>query len=139
VPAVAISRDVITASRALPPNPAAGASSRLISKTYAASLRAGIGDRATPSADIHAGKPPDVEGRNTTHFSVIDKDGNAVSNTYTLNFSYGLGLVAGGAGVMLNNELDDFTASRARPTPSAARSRRSPSRSCCAPASRWCW
>jgi gamma-glutamyltranspeptidase/glutathione hydrolase len=82
----------------------------LISKSYAATLRAGIGPRATPAADIHAGKPPDVEGRNTTHFSVIDKDGNAVSNTYTLNFSYGLGLVADGTGVMLNNELDDFTA-----------------------------
>ena len=82
----------------------------LISKSYAASLRASIGAHATPSSDIHAGKPPDVEGHNTTHFSVIDKDGNAVSNTYTLNFSYGLGLIADGTGVMLNNELDDFTA-----------------------------
>jgi len=82
----------------------------LISKPYAASLRASIGPRATPAADIHAGKPPDVEGRNTTHFSVIDRDGNAVSNTYTLNFNYGLGLIADGTGVMLNNELDDFTA-----------------------------
>ena len=54
--------------------------------------------------------PADYEGRNTTHFSVIDRDGNAVSNTYTLNFSYGLGLVADGTGVLLNNELDDFTA-----------------------------
>jgi len=82
----------------------------LISKSYAASLRAQIGPRATPAADIHAGKPADFEGRNTTHFSVIDRDGNAVSNTYTLNFSYGLGLVAEGTGVLLNNELDDFTA-----------------------------
>ena len=57
-----------------------------------------------------AGAPADFEGRNTTHFSVIDRDGNAVSNTYTLNFSYGLGLVADGTGVLLNNELDDFTA-----------------------------
>ena len=57
-----------------------------------------------------AGKPADTEGQNTTHFSVIDRDGNAVSNTYTLNFSYGLGLVADGTGVLLNNELDDFTA-----------------------------
>ena len=54
--------------------------------------------------------PPTIEGHNTTHFSVIDRDGNAVSNTYTLNFSYGLGLVADGTGVLLNNELDDFTA-----------------------------
>ena len=81
----------------------------LLSKKYAAALRAGIGDKATPAADIHAGKPADAEGQNTTHFSVIDRDGNAVSNTYTLNFSYGLGLVADGTGVLLNNELDDFT------------------------------
>lgn len=82
----------------------------LISKKYAAALRATITDKATPSADIKAGKPADVEGQNTTHFSVIDRDGNAVSNTYTLNFSYGLGLIADGTGVLLNNELDDFTA-----------------------------
>jgi gamma-glutamyltranspeptidase / glutathione hydrolase len=82
----------------------------LTSKQYAASLRATIGDRATPAADIRPGKPPDNEGKNTTHFSVIDRDGNAVSNTYTLNFSYGLGLIADGTGVLLNNELDDFTA-----------------------------
>lgn len=82
----------------------------LTSKSYAASLRASIGERATPSADIKPGNPADHEGHNTTHFSVIDRDGNAVSNTYTLNFSYGLGLVADGTGVLLNNELDDFTA-----------------------------
>jgi gamma-glutamyltranspeptidase/glutathione hydrolase len=82
----------------------------LISKKYAASLRAGIGEKATPAVDIHAGKPAGTEGQNTTHFSIIDRDGNAVSNTYTLNFSYGLGLVADGTGVLLNNELDDFTA-----------------------------
>jgi len=81
----------------------------LTSKKYATSLRAQIGERATPSAAIRAGKPADFEGRNTTHFSIIDRDGNAVSNTYTLNFSYGLGLVAEGTGVLLNNELDDFT------------------------------
>jgi gamma-glutamyltranspeptidase / glutathione hydrolase len=82
----------------------------LTSKKYAAALRAGIGDKATPAASIHPGKPSDYEGKNTTHFSVIDKDGSAVSNTYTLNFPYGLGLVADGTGVLLNNELDDFTA-----------------------------
>jgi len=53
---------------------------------------------------------PPREGSNTTHFSVVDGLGNAVSNTYTLNFSYGVGLVADGTGVLLNNELDDFTA-----------------------------
>jgi gamma-glutamyltranspeptidase/glutathione hydrolase len=82
----------------------------LISKKYAASLRAGITAKATPAAEIHPGKPDEYEGQNTTHFSVIDRDGNAVSNTYTLNFSYGLGLIADGTGVLLNNELDDFTA-----------------------------
>ena len=50
------------------------------------------------------------EGSNTTHYSVVDSSGNAVSNTYTLNFPYGVGLVAEGTGVLLNNELDDFTA-----------------------------
>jgi gamma-glutamyltranspeptidase/glutathione hydrolase len=82
----------------------------LTSKQYAAALRAQIGERATPAAEIRPGQAADYEGRNTTHFSVIDRDGNAVSNTYTLNFSYGLGLVADGTGVLLNNELDDFTA-----------------------------
>ena len=56
-----------------------------------------------------AAKPPH-EGSNTTHYSVVDSRGNAVSNTYTLNFPYGVGLVADGTGVLLNNELDDFTA-----------------------------
>ncbi|MGB7000180.1 MAG: gamma-glutamyltransferase [Pseudolabrys sp.] len=81
----------------------------LTSKAYAKSLRANIGPRSTPSAEIRPGTAAEFEGRNTTHFSVIDRDGNAVSNTYTLNFSYGLGLVAEGTGVLLNNELDDFT------------------------------
>jgi gamma-glutamyltranspeptidase/glutathione hydrolase len=82
----------------------------LTSKDYAATLRAGITDKATPSSDIRPGNPKAHEGNNTTHFSVIDRDGNAVANTYTLNFSYGLGMVADGTGVLLNNELDDFTA-----------------------------
>ena len=81
----------------------------LISKDYAAKQRAGIDlARATP-ADALALKPP-REGSNTTHYSVVDSSGNAVSNTYTLNFPYGVGLVADGIGVLLNNELDDFTA-----------------------------
>ena len=82
----------------------------LISKDYAAKQRASIDlDRATPWTDALSATPPH-EGSNTTHFSVVDADGNAVSNTYTLNFSYGVGLVAEGTGVLLNNELDDFTA-----------------------------
>lgn len=83
---------------------------QLISKDYAAKQRASIDmDKATPWTDALDALPP-REGSNTTHYSVVDKFGNAVSNTYTLNFSYGLGLVADGTGVLLNNELDDFTA-----------------------------
>ena len=82
----------------------------LTSKDYAAMQRASIDlDRATPWTDALSALPP-REGSNTTHFSVVDSHGNAVSNTYTLNFPYGVGLVAEGTGVMLNNELDDFTA-----------------------------
>jgi gamma-glutamyltranspeptidase/glutathione hydrolase len=81
----------------------------LIAKDYAAKQRAGIDlDHATPSTAVLS--PPPREGSNTTHFSVVDSLGNAVSNTYTLNFPYGVGLVADGTGVLLNNELDDFTA-----------------------------
>jgi gamma-glutamyltranspeptidase / glutathione hydrolase len=82
----------------------------MLSKDYAARQRASIDpDHATASADAAAIKPL-REGSNTTHFSVIDDFGNAVSNTYTLNFPYGVGLIAEGTGVLLNNELDDFTA-----------------------------
>jgi gamma-glutamyltranspeptidase/glutathione hydrolase len=83
----------------------------LTAKDYAAKLRAGISiDRATPAKELVSAAAAPREGSNTTHFSVIDSGGNAVSNTYTLNFSYGVGLVAEGTGVLLNNELDDFTA-----------------------------
>jgi gamma-glutamyltranspeptidase/glutathione hydrolase len=82
----------------------------LTSKDYAAKQRASIDlDRATPWTDALSATPP-REGSNTTHYSVVDSSGNAVSNTYTLNFPYGVGLVADGTGVLLNNELDDFTA-----------------------------
>jgi len=85
---------------------------RLISKSYAAAWRATIDPaHATPASEIHAGAGViGSEGRNTTHFSVIDRYGNAVANTYTLNFSFGVGLVAAGTGVLLNNEMDDFAA-----------------------------
>ncbi len=83
----------------------------LISKAYAADIREGISrSRATPSQEI---KPADLtpyESDQTTHFSIVDKDGNAVSNTYTINFSYGSGMVADGTGVLMNNEMDDFAA-----------------------------
>ena len=82
----------------------------LVDKAYAARQRATIDlARATPWIDVRNAKQPH-EGDNTTHYSVVDASGNAVSNTYTLNFPYGVGLVADGTGVLLNNELDDFTA-----------------------------
>jgi gamma-glutamyltranspeptidase/glutathione hydrolase len=84
---------------------------RLTAKNYAAQWRATIDPtHATPASMIHTGGGVGGEGRNTTHFSVVDRFGNAVSNTYTLNFSYGVGLVAEGTGILLNNELDDFAA-----------------------------
>jgi gamma-glutamyltranspeptidase/glutathione hydrolase len=83
---------------------------RLISKGHADDLRRKIDEkRATPSREIN----PDItvpQGGNTTHFSVVDDAGNAVANTYSLNFNFGLGLVADGTGILLNNELDDFAA-----------------------------
>jgi gamma-glutamyltranspeptidase/glutathione hydrolase len=83
----------------------------LTAKPYAARLRALIDpERARPADAVKAGDPLPFESDQTTHFSVVDRDGNAVSNTYTLNFSYGLGLVAEGTGVLLNNEMDDFSA-----------------------------
>jgi gamma-glutamyltranspeptidase/glutathione hydrolase len=84
---------------------------RLTSKSYAAQWRATIDPaHATPARDLGPDSAVRPEGRNTTHFSVADRFGNAVANTYTLNFSYGVGLVAAGTGVLLNNELDDFAA-----------------------------
>ncbi len=85
--------------------------SGLTSKDYAKELR-GTMPRytASDSSKIKQGNPIPYESDETTHFSIVDKDGNAISNTYTLNFSYGTGLVAEGTGVLLNNELDDFSA-----------------------------
>ena len=83
----------------------------LTSKTYAEHLRALIApDRARPAADIRPGEPQRYESDQTTHFSIVDAEGNAVANTYTLNLPYGSGLVADGTGVLLNDELDDFAA-----------------------------
>jgi len=85
--------------------------SGLTSENYAEGLRNGINlARASKSAEIFAGAPPAREGEQTTHFSVIDKDGNAVANTYTLNFTFGSGYSVDGAGFLLNNEMDDFSA-----------------------------
>ena len=89
---------------------------RLMSKDYAAKLRAGIDlDRAHAGGRYPPRHRPRREGENTTHYSVVDRYGNAVSNTYTLNFSYGVGLVAEGTGILLNNELDDFAAKPGAP------------------------
>jgi gamma-glutamyltranspeptidase/glutathione hydrolase len=82
----------------------------LTSKRYAADLVKGIDlEKATPSAQVKAGRPAAYESPQTTHFSVVDAEGNAVSNTYTLNTAYGSGVTATGTGVLLNNEMDDFT------------------------------
>jgi gamma-glutamyltranspeptidase/glutathione hydrolase len=90
--------------------------SGLTSKHYAAEQRKAIDpERARPAQDIRAGNPSPYEGDNTTHYSIIDAQGNAVANTYTLNFFYGLGLVAEGTGILLNNELDDFSAKLGAP------------------------
>ena len=85
--------------------------SHLISKSYADSLSKKINqDRATPSQQIPSADNQLKESTQTTHYSIIDKDGNAVANTYTLNFSYGSGITVAGTGILLNNEMDDFTA-----------------------------
>lgn len=83
----------------------------LTSKDYGAMLADRIDmERATPSAEVAPGVAPRAESEDTTHYSVIDADGNVVSNTYTLNFSFGSGLAVTGAGFFLNNEMDDFVA-----------------------------
>jgi gamma-glutamyltranspeptidase / glutathione hydrolase len=89
------------------PVPVAG----LISKDYAKELQGKLNTgTATPSEKISPGTPfSNKKGVDTTHFSVIDRYGNAVSNTYTLNFSYGTKLTVPGTGILLNNEMDDFS------------------------------
>ena len=85
---------------------------RLLDKAYAAQLRAAIDPgKAGVSKDIKPGVAPHVirEGSNTTHYSIIDKQGNAVSVTYTLNDWFGARVSAAKTGVLLNNEMDDFT------------------------------
>lgn len=83
----------------------------LISKRYADALATGIKPQQTkPSQDIKPGKPQPYESDQTTHYSVVDKAGNAVAVTYTLNTNFGSGIVAKGTGILLNNEMDDFAA-----------------------------
>lgn len=80
----------------------------LTSKDYAQGLRATIHpEKATPS-DLLSGNPTPLEDDETTHFSIIDRDGNRVGATQTVNLLYGSGLIPKGTGVLLNNEMDDF-------------------------------
>ncbi|EAM3346921.1 gamma-glutamyltransferase [Salmonella enterica] len=83
----------------------------LTSKTYAKSIAGQIDiNKARPSSEIRPGKLAPYESDQTTHFSVVDKDGNAVAVTYTLNTTFGTGIVAGNTGILLNNQMDDFSA-----------------------------
>jgi gamma-glutamyltranspeptidase/glutathione hydrolase len=82
---------------------------QLLSPEHAAAIRAAIQpDRATPSSEVRGGAVA-PEGVNTTHYSVLDAKGNAVSVTYTINYFFGVGKMAGDTGFFLNNEMDDFT------------------------------
>jgi gamma-glutamyltranspeptidase/glutathione hydrolase len=88
----------------------------LTAKPYAAERAKTIDpERATPSAQVGAGDPGPYESPQTTHYSVVDAQGNAVSNTYTLNNNFGSGVTAAGTGVLLNNEMDDFAAKPGTP------------------------
>jgi len=90
----------------------------LISKSYSQAIVKNIKlNRATPSVEIKAGNPQHYESPETTHFSIVDQFGNAVSNTYTLNFSYGSGIVVTGAGFLLNNKWMILAPSRGQLMP----------------------
>lgn len=80
----------------------------LTSKEYAQSIAKKIGDQAAPADAIREGNPHDYESDQTTHYSILDSEGNAVSVTYTLNTNFGSGIVVPGTGILLNNEMDDF-------------------------------
>ena len=83
----------------------------LTNKAYAKSIADQIDiNKAKPSSQIKPGKLAPYESNQTTHFSVVDKDGNAVAVTYTLNTTFGTGIVAGNTGILMNNEMDDFSA-----------------------------
>jgi gamma-glutamyltranspeptidase/glutathione hydrolase len=82
----------------------------LTSRSYAAQIRAAIDPkRATPAAEIAPVAEFPRESTQTTHFTVMDREGNVVSNTYTLNYSFGNGVAIPGAGFFMNNEMDDFS------------------------------
>ena len=84
---------------------------KIISKEYAAEINSNIDiGRSTPVNDIYPGKFLDKESHETTHFSVVDEEGNVVSMTYTLNSTFGSKVVIKGTGILMNNEMDDFSA-----------------------------
>src|SRR5580700_258409 len=88
----------------------------LLDPAYIAQLRKSIDpEHATPSSQIRAGKPLGAESSETTHYSIVDADGNAVAVTYTLNFGYGDGVTVPGLGFLLNDEMDDFAAKPGEP------------------------
>lgn len=90
--------------------------SGLIDKAYLAKLRSSIDrERATPSSQVRPGAPAGHESSETTHYSVLDQEGNAVAVTYTLNGGYGSGVTVPGLGFLLNNEMDDFTSKPGAP------------------------
>jgi gamma-glutamyltranspeptidase/glutathione hydrolase len=104
-----IDRNAKLADPAFVPVPIA----QLTDKTYAAKLRATIGaDRATPTATLGAAPR---EGMETTHYSVVDRRGNAVATTTTINNLYGSGVYVASAGFFLNDEMDDFAAQPGQP------------------------
>jgi gamma-glutamyltranspeptidase/glutathione hydrolase len=90
--------------------------SGLLNPRYIAARRATIEPaRATPSAQLRPGAPAPDESLETTHYSIVDVEGNAVAVTYTLNGGYGSGVTAPGLGFLLNNEMDDFAAKPGHP------------------------
>lgn len=90
--------------------------SGLLSKAYIDRLKASIDPaRASTSEQIRPGKPAAAESTETTHFSIVDAQGNAVALTYTLNGGYGCGVTVPGLGFLLNNEMDDFSAKPGHP------------------------
>ncbi len=90
--------------------------SGLLDARYLAKLRASIDpERATPSAAVRPGNPAAYESTETTHYSIVDPEGNVVAVTYTLNGGYGCGVTVPGLGFLLNNEMDDFAAKPGTP------------------------
>lgn len=88
----------------------------ITSKAYAKQLSQQISqDKVTPSITVKAGEPSQYESPDTTHYSVVDKQGNMVSNTYTLNHYYGSGITIPGTGLLMNNTMDDFSAKPGSP------------------------